>query len=237
MLPKHQLNFVLRTRLSTFRQQTNLVGNSVCQMRFSIMFGVRDFADAEKRLRAAVLYSSPLLARPRPSPSNHLSSPSPSHHSPSPSPSHHSPSPSPSHNSPSPILDNRAALTRPWSKSPKLHVTGPRTSPSHRLPRPRPRQRTGKVGLESYNIAEQTIHAQTCFPVHSSILKLHILSITDTRQSILALSLWATSRSENNVKLSSASSNTFERSSRSDDKQAPRIKQNSIWKHLQTTIC
>ena len=54
--------------------------------------------------------------------------------------------------------------------------------------------------------------------------------VTDARQSMLALSIyiWAISGSENKVKLSSASSHMFERSSCSDDKHAPRIEQHSI---------
>ena len=44
-------------------------------------------------------------------------------------------------------------------------------------------------------------------------------------------------RNENKVKLSSASSIAFERSSCWNDHRAPKIKQNSIWKHLRTTIC
>ena len=43
-------------------------------------------------------------------------------------------------------------------------------------------------------------------------------------------------RSVNKVKLNSASSIAFERSSHSNDQRAPKIEQNSIWKPLQTTI-
>ena len=42
---------------------------------------------------------------------------------------------------------------------------------------------------------------------------------------------------ENKVKLSSTSSIASERSSHSNNQRAPKIKQNSIWKHLRTTIC
>ena len=65
------------------------------------------------------------------------------------------------------------------------------------------------------------------------------LSITDARRCMPVQIAWAISisGSEIKVKLSSASSITFERSSRSNVQRAPRIEQNSIWKHLQTTIC
>ena len=60
--------------------------------------------------------------------------------------------------------------------------------------------------------------------LRTAIVKLHGLSSKDARQSMLVLRVWAISGSGNKVVqlvLSFASSNTFERSSRSDDKRAP----------------
>ena len=63
------------------------------------------------------------------------------------------------------------------------------------------------------------------------------LSIEDARWSLPVQRLWFISRNENKGQLSSASSYAFERSSHSDGKRSPRIRQNSIWKHLMTTMC
>ena len=74
------------------------------------------------------------------------------------------------------------------------------------------------------------------FP-RTAVVKLLGLSITDAGWCMPARKAGAISGSENKFKLSSTSSIACERSSRSSDQCAPRIKQNSIWKHLWTTIC
>ena len=76
----------------------------------------------------------------------------------------------------------------------------------------------------------QTTHMQTCFP------EKFFLGLSIKRRAKHA-SVKSIGRHDNKVKLSPASSNTFEKSRRSNDKPTPRIKQNSIWKHLHTIIC
>ena len=85
-----------------------------------------------------------------------------------------------------------------------------------------------KVAVERYCIsdAEKRLCAQTCFPKWPS-WSFVILSITDAGQCMPVRRARAVSGSENTVKLSSASSNAFERSSCSDDKWAPGNLQNS----------
>ena len=98
-------------------------------------------------------------------------------------------------------------------------------------------------GVTDFSDADKRLSADhshaNLFP-RTAVVKPHDLSITDARQSMLVLRVWAIRHkcSENKVKLSSASSNTSERSSCSDDdKSAPRIEQNSILKHLQAKMC
>ena len=62
------------------------------------------------------------------------------------------------------------------------------------------------------------------FP-RTNVGKLRGLSITDAQRCMPVSKPWAISRSKNKVRLSSTSSIAFERSSRSNDQRAPRIKQ------------
>ena len=81
----------------------------------------------------------------------------------------------------------------------------------------------------------QTTYKCKVFP-RTAVGKLRGLSITDAQWCMPVWKAWAISGSENKVKLSSTSSIAFERSSLSNDQRAPRIEQNSILKHLWTTI-
>ena len=69
---------------------------------------------------------------------------------------------------------------------------------------------------------------QTCWSITFSVTN---FSDADAWWSMPMQRPWAISRIENKVKLSSASSNAFERSSRSDNKRETRVEQNLIWKH------
>ena len=61
--------------------------------------------------------------------------------------------------------------------------------------------------------------------LRTAIVKLHGLSITDAPWCMPVRKAWAISRGENKVKLSSAASIAFERSSHSNDQRTPRIEQ------------
>ena len=71
----------------------------------------------------------------------------------------------------------------------------------------------------------QTAHVQICFP--EQLLGLSCQTWPVNKKCQCEEHAWAISGNENNVQLSSAASNTFERSSRSEDKCASRIEQNS----------
>ena len=76
------------------------------------------------------------------------------------------------------------------------------------------------------------------FP-RTAVGKLHGLSITEARRCMLVRTAWAISGSENKVKLSSASSIAFERSSRSDDHCRPESSKTRFenTSRVQTTSC